>query len=524
MPVPLDEYPVHQVPLSMRHMATSDRNAYDRCYFNAHDRTGEVFLVTGMGVYPNLGVIDAYATVRRGDEQYTVRTSDALGDDRMAQRVGPYRIEVLEPLRAGARGVRRRRPRGRPSTSPGPARSPSVEEPAHVMRQGGRVILDAVALRPGGHVVGGAPGRRRRDRRERRPLGGHPRPVVGHPARRARPSRPGRAASEPDEGFGFWWTYVPLRFDDFAVVVIAQEDGDGTRIAQRGGPGLPGRVGAPARAARLARGRGPLPPRDAPPRVAPCSTCAPGAASRSPSRSRRSASSASTAAPATAATPTGPTGSGGDGAGPRASVVDMRDPAITGRIPFGVVDHVARATLRRGRGLGHVRARDLRPSRALGLHRMGVGGARGGDVTDRRADVVADAGDGAAEAAPRPRTSTRDRDELHRRLVTWLATQVHDPEVSELVVPESNGMSSETLLFDCHLARPDGRPASDARVTQACAARLVPDPDAVPVFPVYDLERQFRVMRLVARAHRVSPCPARCGWSSTPRPSARRSS
>ena len=69
MPVPLDEYPVHQVPLSMRHMATSDRNAYDRCYFNAHDRTGEVFLVTGLGVYPNLGVIDAYATVRRGDRQ-----------------------------------------------------------------------------------------------------------------------------------------------------------------------------------------------------------------------------------------------------------------------------------------------------------------------------------------------------------------------------------------------------------------------------------------------------------------------
>src|ERR1700691_2098807 len=89
MPVPLDEYPVHQVPLSMRHVATSDRNAYDRCYLNAHDRTGELFLVTGMGVYPNLGVIDAYATVRLGDQQYTVRTSDALGDDRMDQRVGP---------------------------------------------------------------------------------------------------------------------------------------------------------------------------------------------------------------------------------------------------------------------------------------------------------------------------------------------------------------------------------------------------------------------------------------------------
>ena len=98
MAVPLDEYPIHQAPLSMAYMDTSDRNAYDRCYLNAHDRTGDVFLITGLGMYPNLGVIDAYATVRRGDRQYAIRTSDALGEDRMHQEVGPYRVEVIEPL------------------------------------------------------------------------------------------------------------------------------------------------------------------------------------------------------------------------------------------------------------------------------------------------------------------------------------------------------------------------------------------------------------------------------------------
>jgi hypothetical protein len=72
---------------------------------------------------------------------------------------------------------------------------------------------------------------------------------------------------------------------------------------------------------------------------------------------------------------------------------------------------------------------------------MGVGRTRGGDVTDPPPSPTA-AGDGGVEATPRPQTSTRDRDELHRRLVRWLATQVRDPEVSELVVPESNGMSS----------------------------------------------------------------------------------
>jgi aminoglycoside phosphotransferase (APT) family kinase protein len=119
------------------------------------------------------------------------------------------------------------------------------------------------------------------------------------------------------------------------------------------------------------------------------------------------------------------------------------------------------------------------------------------DATDA-VDAVDD------EAVARPRTSTRDHEDLHRRLVTWLATQVPDPELSALVVPESNGMSSETVLFECTWRAEEG--AAGARITQACAARLVPDPEAVPVFPVYDLERQFRVLRLVGERTRV-PVP-----------------
>jgi len=107
----------------------------------------------------------------------------------------------------------------------------------------------------------------------------------------------------------------------------------------------------------------------------------------------------------------------------------------------------------------------------------------------------------AAEAVPRPRTSTRDRSELHRRLEAWLATKVAGASISELVVPESNGMSSETLLFDATWEE------AGTVHAQGCAARLSPDPAAVPVFPVYDLDRQFRVMRLVAERSSV-PVPA----------------
>src|SRR3954462_1719932 len=98
MPVPLDEYPIHQTPLSLAYVGSSDRNFYDRCYFNAHDRSGEILFVTGLGYYPNLGVKDAYAAVRRGSKQGVVRCSDAIDDDRLAPTVGPYRIEVIDPL------------------------------------------------------------------------------------------------------------------------------------------------------------------------------------------------------------------------------------------------------------------------------------------------------------------------------------------------------------------------------------------------------------------------------------------
>jgi len=116
----------------------------------------------------------------------------------------------------------------------------------------------------------------------------------------------------------------------------------------------------------------------------------------------------------------------------------------------------------------------------------------------------------------RPKTSTRDRDELHDRLVTWLAERVRDPVVSELVVPESNGMSSETLLFDASWKEHAESGGPGSLTTQRCAARLSPDPAAAPVFPVYDLERQFNVMRLVAQRSTV-PVPRTLWLETDPR-------
>jgi hypothetical protein len=227
MPVPLDEFPVHQVPLSMAYVATSDRNAYDRCYINAHDRTGDLFVVCGLGAYPNLGVSDGFVTILRAGRQSSLRLSDSLAEDRLSQRVGPFRVEVVEPLE-----------KLRLVCEPGHHRIgldltwtgsfPAIDEPLHTIRQLGRVIVEGARFAQ----VGTCEGIVHLDGEDislshESSAGTRDRSWGIRPVGESEPA--GRGAAEPVEGFGFWWTYVPVRFEDYALVVIAQEDGDGFR-------------------------------------------------------------------------------------------------------------------------------------------------------------------------------------------------------------------------------------------------------------------------------------------------------
>ncbi|WP_231123589.1 hypothetical protein [Nocardioides sambongensis] len=145
---PLDEFPIHQLPRPVAWAGSSDRNFYDRCYLNCHDRTGDLFLITGLGFYPNLGTKDAFVLLRREldgrSEQTAVHLSDAAdprGGDRMAQQVGAYRIEVLEPLRRLRLVMEETEGIGLDLTWEGSF--DVVQELPHVMRQGSGTTLDA---------------------------------------------------------------------------------------------------------------------------------------------------------------------------------------------------------------------------------------------------------------------------------------------------------------------------------------------------------------------------------------------
>ncbi|MFI5670769.1 hypothetical protein [Streptomyces sp. NPDC051704] len=227
-PVPLDEYPVHQAPLSMKHLVTGDRNAYDRCIFHVFDHAGRAVLILGLGVYPNAGVIDAYATLRTGDELLAVRASDALTDDRMNLSVGPLRITVDEPLK---RITLRCDPD--PADPDGlsyditwTAEFPAVWEPHHVQRRGDRLMLEGRRFVQAGHVTGTL-----RAKGEEHAL--TPGEWTGTRDRswgvRPIPGEEGGRAAEEHRPEGFHWLWIPVRFEDRFLMVIAQEEADGHR-------------------------------------------------------------------------------------------------------------------------------------------------------------------------------------------------------------------------------------------------------------------------------------------------------
>src|SRR5579871_3863016 len=97
--VPADELFHHQITDTFATVSQADRSWTEKVCAMAATRDGSVQLAFGMGKYPNRNVLDAYAGVSRGREQWTVRASRRLFPDVERLAAGPITYEVLEPLR-----------------------------------------------------------------------------------------------------------------------------------------------------------------------------------------------------------------------------------------------------------------------------------------------------------------------------------------------------------------------------------------------------------------------------------------
>src|SRR3954466_14366844 len=97
---------------------------------------------------------------------------------------------------------------------------------------------------------------------------------------------------------------------------------------------------------------------------------------------------------------------------------------------------------------------------------------------------------------PEMRRSSRDPAVQRERFAEWLRGKHPDAEVTGLKGTSATGMSSDTLLVE----------ATWSGAPYHLVVRRAPDTDDVPVFPPYDLTRQFRISRAVAE-HTDVPVP-----------------
>lgn len=96
----MDEYPFHQFTNTFAAVTGSDPSWNDGHYVCAADQAGQVAFTSNLRLYSNNDVMDGFVCLRMDDRQYNVRVSRRLRPKMDELRVGPLRLEIIEPLQA----------------------------------------------------------------------------------------------------------------------------------------------------------------------------------------------------------------------------------------------------------------------------------------------------------------------------------------------------------------------------------------------------------------------------------------
>jgi hypothetical protein len=237
---PFDDFPIHPSADPIAHPATGDPNHYDRYWFNGHQRDGDFYFGAAMGHYPVRGVVDAAFSLVIGGVEHSVFGSGRMPLDRSTQ-VGPFRIEVAEPLRT-IRYVVERNEHDLHADVTFRATTVAIEEPRQRrVAADGIQVMDNTRLTQWGRWEGTisvdghelhldpaeVPGTRDRS------WGTRP---VGQPVATNRPPAMPQA----------FWLWAPLHFGDRFTHLALHENADGSRWLETAlvldplaGPGAP---------------------------------------------------------------------------------------------------------------------------------------------------------------------------------------------------------------------------------------------------------------------------------------------
>jgi hypothetical protein len=214
-----DDFPIHQTSEPIAYAGT-DRNFYDRYFFNGYGAEGDDFFALAFGVYPHLNIADASFCVVRDGVQTALHASKWLAMERMDLQVGPIRLSVLEPLQSLKLDVDAP-DQGLKAEIVFEGRAFPIEEPRFVRRNGPRAFMDYTRLTQNGRYRGWIE------------LDGARRSVDGFVGTRDRSwgVRPigARDAQEtvPPVAPQFFWIWAPTNFETGSFFFHTNDDADG---------------------------------------------------------------------------------------------------------------------------------------------------------------------------------------------------------------------------------------------------------------------------------------------------------
>ncbi|MGL4541994.1 MAG: hypothetical protein ACRCUI_05750 [Polymorphobacter sp.] len=214
-----DDYPIHQLPTPVA-IAGSDRNFYDRYFFNGYAPDGSLFFAGAMGIYPHLNIIDAAFSVTDGVTQRSMFASRNLGHERMDTRVGPISVAIEHPLHRLRLSVADNAS-GISADLVFTGRAPPIEEPRFTRMNGARTLMDITRLTQNGSYTG------------RLTLDGKAHDVRGWMGTRDRSwgvrpiGAPDTQPMLPPVPFQFYWLWAPLNFDGYALFFHSNDDASG---------------------------------------------------------------------------------------------------------------------------------------------------------------------------------------------------------------------------------------------------------------------------------------------------------
>lgn len=215
-----DDFPLHQTsePIAF---AGTDRNFYDRYFFNGYTPDGSVFFAAAMGFYPQLGIVDAGFCVIVGGVQHNLRASRRSGGERLDLSVGPIAVRIDAPLEVVTLRI---------AANDGPltaeltftGRHFPIEEPRFIRRNGTRLFMDYTRMTQNGRWSGWLAVDGQRVDADPGWTGTRDRSWGVRPVGASEPQPP------PEGNFNqFFWLWTPCNFGDCSLFFHSNDDGAG---------------------------------------------------------------------------------------------------------------------------------------------------------------------------------------------------------------------------------------------------------------------------------------------------------